>query len=58
MVRLAHQPKPVVILMDIDLHATDAFDATQHIKARLPGTKVIMVSVAPRVIACKGGRRA
>src|SRR2546422_3163530 len=31
--------------MDIDLQGTDAFDATQYIKTRLPATKVIMLSV-------------
>jgi len=44
-IRLAHRLKPDVVLMDIDLHGTDAFDATKYIKARLPGTKVIMLSV-------------
>jgi len=44
-VRLARQLKPDVVLMDIDLHGTDAFDATSHIKAHVPETKVIMVSV-------------
>jgi len=41
-VRLARQLKPDVVLMDIDLHGTDA---TSHIKAHVPETKVIMVSV-------------
>jgi len=44
-IRLAHRLKPDVVLMDIDLQGTDAFDATQYIKTRLPGTKVIMLSV-------------
>ena len=44
-VRLARQLKPDVVLMDIDLHGTDAFDGTSHIKAHVPETKVIMVSV-------------
>src|SRR5437870_7082042 len=44
-VRVAHQLQPDVVLVDIDLRGTDAFDATQRIKARLPGTKVIMLSV-------------
>src|SRR3989440_12915405 len=44
-VRVAHQLEPDVVLVDIDLRGTDAFDATQRIKARLPGTKVMMLSV-------------
>ena len=44
-VRVTHQLEPDVVLVDIDLRGTDAFDATQRIKARLPGTKVIMLSV-------------
>src|SRR5713226_940245 len=44
-VRVAHQLQPDVVLVDIDLRGTDAFDATKYIKARLPGTKVIMLSV-------------
>ena len=44
-VRVAHQLEPDVVLVDIDLRGPDAFDATQRIKARLPGTKVIMLSV-------------
>ncbi len=44
-VRLAHQLKPDVVLMDINLQGTDAFDVTWRIKARLPETKVIMLSV-------------
>ena len=44
-VRVAHQLEPDVVLVDIDLRGSDAFEATQRIKARLPGTKVIMLSV-------------
>src|SRR5437899_9387313 len=33
-VRVAHQLQPDVVLVDIDLRGTDAFDATQRIKAR------------------------
>ncbi len=44
-IRLAHRFKPDVVLMDIDLHGPNAFDATQYIKVRLPATKVIMLSV-------------
>jgi len=58
-VRVAHQLQPDVVLVDIDLRGTDAFDATQRIKARLPGTKVIMLSVhegeAYRKAAAKHG---
>src|SRR5947209_1314576 len=52
-VRVAHQLQPDVVLVDIDLRGTDAFDATQRIKARLPGTKVIME--AYRKAAAKHG---
>ena len=52
-VRVAHELEPDVVLVDIDLRGTDAFDATQRIKARLPGTKVIME--AYRKAAAKHG---
>ena len=42
-VRLAQQLKPDV-LIDIDLPGLDGLEATRHIKASLPGTKVIMLS--------------
>ena len=58
-VRVAHQLEPDVVLVDIDLRGIDAFEATQRIKARLPGTKVIMLSVlegeAYRKAAAKHG---
>ena len=44
-VRLAQQLKPEVVLMDIDLQGTDAFEATRRIKTSLPARKVIMLSV-------------
>ena len=43
-VRLAQQLKPDVVLIDIDLPGLDGLEATRHIKASLPGTKVIMLS--------------
>src|SRR5712692_6208622 len=51
--------KPEVVLIDIDLHGTDAFEATRRIKTSLPATKVIMLSVlegeAHRKAAAKYG---
>ena len=43
-VRLAQQLKPDVVLIDIDLPGLDGLEATRHIKASLPGMKVIMLS--------------
>src|SRR5437899_11070699 len=44
-VRVAHELEPDEIRRATGMQGADAFDATQRIKARLPGTKVIMLSV-------------
>lgn len=42
--RLSQQLRPDVILTDMDLLDGHSLDATRQIKARLPGTRVIMFS--------------
>ncbi len=43
-IRLAHQLKPDIILMDISMPTLGGFEATLEIKKTLPDTKIIMLT--------------
>jgi DNA-binding NarL/FixJ family response regulator len=44
-VRLARELRPMVVLMDVSMPGISGIEATQQIKAALPGTRVIGLSM-------------
>jgi len=44
-IRLAHELKPDVIVMDINMAAIDGINATRQIKNDLPDTKIVVLSM-------------
>jgi len=43
---LAHDLRPDLILMDVNMPHCDGLEATKHIKEELPNTKIVMLTVA------------
>ena len=58
-IRLAHELRPAVVLMDLAMPRTGGLEALRRTKRELPGTKVIIVTVheedAYRKVALAGG---
>jgi two-component system invasion response regulator UvrY len=44
-VRLAQSASPRVVIMDISLPGIGGIDATRHIKASVPGTEVVILTI-------------
>jgi len=56
-VRLAEGLKPDVVVMDLDLQNGSSFDAIGEIKARLPGKRIIALSVLKEEAYRQGARK-